>query len=231
MPGAYELTVWNQSYTYPKQTLIILGNEAKIYKFGHTPACPSGKCCEDMRGSLKINISAPKVVIAGSRGVTPDLEIYVIVQLAPNATEAIRNLKIELDCEPYRGCDCPRSQEKIIDCLKPGQTVVLKYNMTAYIDEDGCYFYLTAKIAGGTGVRSGFHYDSCSDYNSGQVPVSACRLTDVWFIKKISVERCRECEDACKKEGCEEITCIPLPGKDACYCACKTSAIPRCGIP
>ena len=225
MPGAYELTVWNQSYTYPKQTLIILGNEAKIYRFGHTPPCPSRDCCMDMGKSLKINITAPEVIMAGSGGTTPILKVYVIIELAPSAREAIKNLKVKLDCtDPTSRNDmCSdvsiKPSEITVNHLKPGQTIALRFNMTVNIDSYGDYFGLIASVVGGAGVRSGFPYASCN-YVSEKVLVTGCRLTTTYYI---------ECVACCiSHRDC------PDPSQCRCIlgmCICKTNLIPRCKIP
>ena len=223
MPGIYELTVWNQSYTYPKQTLIILGNEAKIYKFGHTSACPSGYCCIDMGKSLRINITAPEVIMAGSSGRTPILKVYVIIELAPSAREAIKDLKVKLDCtDPISRNDMCldvsiKPSEITVGYLKPGQTIALRFNVTANIDSYGDYFGLIANITGGTGVRSGFSYGSCN-YTSEKVSVTGCRLTSIYYIDCIlCCDIWHPCPPGCK--------CI------ATMCICPSNVIPRCKIP
>jgi len=230
MPGAYELTVWNQSYTYPKQTLIILGNEAKIYRFGHTPPCPSGDCCIDMGKSLRINITAPEVIMAGSNGTTPILKAYVIIELAPSAREAVKNLKVKLDCtDPMSRNDmCSdvsiEPSEITVDHLKPRQTIALRFNITVNLGPYGDYFSLIASIVGGTGVRSGFSYVSCN-YMSEKVSVTGCRLTTIKYIN------CTGWLDPnCKKSTCESNPDCEWVGILR-LCICTSNVIPRCKIP
>ena len=238
MPGNYTITVKEGATTVSSQSMFLLGNEARIYNFTHTPPCPSGDCCDDMRNSLKIKLSAPKVVMAGSSGETPNLEVYVIVELAPDAREAIRNLKVTLSCtDPTsRPVMCSYvsitpEDGRIIDYLKPGQTVALKFDVTvSNIRDEGDYFSLIATIASGYGDRTGFDYGNCI-YESDKTLTSICKLTDVWLLKRILVDSCLDCKSECQQEGCEKIACIPWIGKDHCYCACETDVIPRCGIP
>ncbi|MCD6421466.1 MAG: hypothetical protein J7L17_03555 [Thaumarchaeota archaeon] len=225
MPGNYTITVKEGATTVSSQSMLLLGNEARIYNFTHTPPCPSGDCCDDMRDSLKIKLSAPKVVIAGSDEETPPLEVYVIIELEPDAREAIKDLTVELDCT---GVTCtPPTQEKTIAYLEPGQTVALKYEITADIGSWGDYFYLTAKITGGTGVRSGFSYDySSCHYDSGQISVSGCRLTTIKYIN------CTGWLDpGCKKSVCESNPECDWVGWPLELCICTSHVIPRCKIP
>ena len=244
MPGAYTLTVWNETYTYPQQTLIILGNEAKIYDFGHTPPCPSGDCCTDMGASLEIELASPEVVLAGSSGETPTLEIYVVVELAPDAREIIKDLRVELNCtdpvsRPTMCSDVSITPENgiSIDSLKPGQTLALKFTINvSNVRDEGDYFSLMAIITSGYGDRSGFNYGNCN-YDSSKASTSVCKLTDILLLKRVLINKCSDiwghdyCQETCENLGCEKLLCIPWVGKDRCYCVCESDVIPRCGIP
>ena len=234
MPGNYTITVKEGATTVSSQSMLLFGNEARIYNFTHTPPCPSGDCCVDMDNLLEIKLSTSKVIVAGDNAM--EMEVYVIMRLNASAREALKDLRIKLGKRTHGvTLTVMPSNVRKVDYLKPGQTIVLKFTTIVDVSLNGGYFYLNATLDGGTGVRSGFQYGSCK-FSSDEVLVSACKLTDMSYsLVHILSNGCgfgaSHCKSYCSSVGCNYDSCYPLLGIGICVCSCSPGVVPRCGLP
>ena len=243
LPGNYSIRVtelkwgdtgWVKTDELGPEYVLVLGDTSRIIEFPYNPPKPINP-----ESDLILILKVPETVMTNKQEIT--INGNLIVGLLQTANESLRNLDIEIkDLCPSK-CDQANvkqiTPEKItINRILPGQALIYNITINAKLSSDlaGGYITLRAELDSAEGERTGQEY---RNINSEEHTTSICKLTHIWYVERVLVDRCRDplhdyCEIECHRRGCEKIICIEFPfAKDHCYCACETDVFPRCGVP
>ena len=237
LPGNYSIRVtelkwsdtgWVKTDELGPEYVLVLGDTSKIIEFSYNPPKPINP-----EKDLILMVKLPATIMTDKREVT--INGSLIVGLLQTANESLRNLDVVIEVIDYYQIDISSTQitpkEIMINRILPGQALIYNITINTKLSSDiaGGYITLEAELVSARGERTGQEY---RNINSEEHTTSICKLTRIWYVERVLVNKCADCEKECQQRGCEKIACIPIPfAKDRCYCACETDVFPRCGVP
>lgn len=233
-PGKYQVTVVKKSWTGTewveepdpilRQTVFLKNDMILPAPDEHQPATPIG-----LDRDFKITIEAPATVLTSNDYPTATINVYVALRLVRNATEALRDLQIDLTVTDshFVSYSITPSTPIHIERIRPGQTVVLNYTvqLTSTSPFAGGYIVFQARLLEATGERTETNYlPGGENKPSEEYLISVCKLSTLRYI---------ECAvGTCDRDYCEDVLrCDWIGPSWLGFCVCETNVIPRCGLP
>lgn len=234
-PGKYQVTVVKKRWTGAdwveepdpilSQVIFLKSDTVLPAPDTHQPAVPI-----DLDRDFKISVEAPATVLTSDDYPTATINVYVILRLNRNATEALRDLQVDLTVtDSYSVSYLITPSTPIhIERIRPGQTIALNYTiqLTSTSDIGGGYIIFQARLLEATGERTETEYLPGGNYKpSEERLVSVCKLSTIKYIECFGF-----IGGGCNRNYCENLGCdwFPILGG---LCICETNVVPRCGLP
>jgi len=246
-PGNYTIEVkryyWKDDHWELEEKVFtgsILLKDNSVVQVGekHEPAKPI-----DLNKYLNFTILVPGVQMTSEDDLTFNVSVVIRLSRDENVTENLRDAEISLKAAPGTSCSVPTpAQEQVIEMIKPGQTVVVTFNVKVEnISNSGAVVDLDATLVSATGSRTGLNYSGISR----KVAVSICKLSNMNMTIGLSKYDALHCDSNCKIECknycaahnytyvqsfcCREPISIPPIIFYRCFCVFGVQ-IPRCCI-